>query len=411
MVWTTHDISEITAAMVDQLQAAVPNSGLWMSQGGAIPYFSIKVSACSPDDARARQDADCQLSLYLLHVAQDPYMRNTPIFNATAILNRQHPLSLDLTYLMTAYSPDNAEREQQAMSIALSWFHEHAISLATASNEHMTVTLGSDTLSDMSALWQSFTVAYRLSTIYRVAVAFVTPAAQPPPPAPPPTQIGLVVAPTSAPLDSAPLTPPPPPRFPLAAPLTGGTPFKVEGLGLKARAGSASLDVFLTSVDGSVTWSVGAWITGPQPVADVILNPPAAYGVGAAPSPPATTPAPGVYLLTLGSGWDRNPATPIIIAPSFTGVTTPPVLTPVAGLCTVTGAGFTPDATQVIVGGVALTPAPPPPAAPGPGTFTVSADGTTIVFGPPGALPAGLAPLRIRVDGVEAPATWQVNIP
>ena len=51
----------------------------------------------------------------------------TARLSATALSNTQQPLSLDLAYLLTAYASDNASREQQAMSIALRYFHEQPI--------------------------------------------------------------------------------------------------------------------------------------------------------------------------------------------------------------------------------------------------------------------------------------------
>src|ERR1700722_14849635 len=112
MGWTTYDISEITDALVSLLTTAVENSPLWTSEGGSVPNFLVKVSGNSPDSLRDAQEGECQLSLYLLHVGQDPYFRNTPIFGTSAMANNQQPLSLNLTYLLTAYAPNNALREQ-----------------------------------------------------------------------------------------------------------------------------------------------------------------------------------------------------------------------------------------------------------------------------------------------------------
>jgi hypothetical protein len=425
MVWTTYDISEITDALVAQLTQAVQNSPLWTSEGGTIPNFSVNVTGNSPDTMRNGQEGECQLNLYLLHVAQNPYLRNTPILGTGAMAKTQQPLSLDLTYLLTAYCQQNADREQQAMSIALRWFHENPI-YSTAAGEYLTVGLGPDTLREMSALWQSFTVAYRLSTIYRVAVALITPSQGPSTPFPPPKRMGLVAAPAPAPFSVSPqvfqtarqatFTVPPGDTDPTlvtitTAPLsiTGGQPVLVGGQGLKA---TPPLDVFLSTIDGATTWTVTGWISGAALASDLVLLPPSAYAIAPAPAPPASTPAPGVYLLSVGTGTNRSQAVPVTIVPRFDNLLSPPILPEVAGVYTVNGAGFTPGATQLWLGGVAMTatspPGTPPAAA---GQFSVSNDGTTIAFMRPAGLPSGLAALRVRVDGVDAPPTWQVNVP
>src|SRR6516165_4137385 len=203
MGWTTYDLSEITDALVSLLTTAVETSPLWTSEGGSVPNFLVNVSANSPDDLRNAKIGECQLSLYLLHVGQDPFYRNSSIYGPSAMANNQKPLGLSLTYLLTAFSPDNALREQQAMSIAVSYFHEHPIYQGppdpmTGQYQHLTIGLGTDTLSEMSALWQSFTVAYRLSTLYRVAIAFMTPSTAADTPKPVPVKMGLTVSPAAA---------------------------------------------------------------------------------------------------------------------------------------------------------------------------------------------------------------------
>jgi hypothetical protein len=426
MVWTTYDMSEITDAVVAQLTQAVQFSPLWTSEGGVIPNFSINVTGNSPDTMRDGQEGECQLNLYLLHVAQNSYLRNTPILGTGAMANTQQPLSLDLTYLLTAYCKQNADREQQAMSIALRWFHENPI-YSTVAGEYLTIGLGSDTLSEMSALWQSFTVAYRLSTIYRVAVALITPSLGPATPFPPPSRMGLVAAPAPAPLGVTPqvlqtarqitFTIPPgnisDPTLVTAASaplsITGGQPVLVGGQGLSA---TPPLDVFLATIDGATSWTVTGWVSGTPLASDLVLLPPASYAIAPAPPPPASTPIPGVYLLSVGAGTNRSPAVPVAIVPRFDNVLSPPILPEIGGVYTVTGAGFTPAATQLYLSGVAMLPTSPagtPPTVSG--FFSISNDGTTLVFIPPAVLPSGLAVLRVRVDGVDAPPTWQVNIP
>ena len=425
MGWTTYDLSEITDALVTLLTDAVASSQLWVSNGGAVPNFLVNVSGSSPDDVRHTKEGECQLTLYLLHVGQDPFFRNTPIFGTSAMANNQQPLSLNLSYLLTAFSPDNALREQQAMSIALAYFHENPIyqgppDPGTGKYQHLTIGLGPDTLSEMSALWQSFTVAYRLSTIYRVAIAFMAPSAAPGAPAPNPDTVGLSVL-------QAPVPPSPPvaagavsgaqlflPKLQISsappasgsnyldeltvreAPLLlqGGMQIVLSGQGL----GAAGLVLQLSSADGTSSWIITAWQSAAATGNTMTLTPPAAYAIGTAAAVPASTPVPGVYLLAVGYAGSFSTGVPVLIAPVFTGVASPAVLNAVGGVYSFTGAGFVPAATQVYVNNTLLAAA----------DVTIDPTGTSVKFTLPSTMPHGTLPLRVRVEGVDAPATWQV---
>jgi hypothetical protein len=68
--------------------------------------------------------------------------------------------------------------------------------------------------------------------------------------------------------------------------------------------------------------------------------------------------------------------------------------------------GFIAGQTQVLLETLALTEAQAPPPA---GRFSVI-DIQTIVFQPPAGLPAGLYGLRIRVNQVESPPSWWVQV-
>ena len=423
MGWTTYDLSEITEALVTLLTDAVASSKIWVSNGGAVPNFLVKVSGCSPDDVRNAQEGECQLTLYLLHVGQDPFFRNTPVFGTSAMANNQQPLSLNLSYLLTAFSPDNAMREQQAMSIALAYFHENPIyqgppDPGTGKYQHLTIGLGPDTLSEMSALWQSFTVAYRLSTIYRVAIAFMAPRAAPDTPAPNPDTVGLSVLQAPAPpvaagaaggaqliLPKLHISAAPPAsgsnyldeltvqEAPLI--LQGGVTILLGGQGL---APAAPLALVLSSADGTGSWTVTGWQSAAATNTQMTLTPPAIYAIGSAAAAPASTPVPGVYLLAVGYPGNLSTGVPVIIAPVFSAVSNPAVLNAVGGVYSFTGAGFVPGATQLYVNGTLLDAA----------DVTIDPTGSSVKFTLPTTMPHGTWPLRVRVEGVDAPTTWQV---
>jgi hypothetical protein len=414
MVWTTYDLSEITEILVNQLVDAVKASKLWTSNGGTIPEFLINITGNSPDSMRQSKDGECQLNFFLLHVGQDPYTRNSLVNGPGAMANTQDPLSLDLTYLLTAYAHENSVREQQAMSIALSWFHENPVYQALpppgqpqAPVQYLTISLGTDTLSEMSVLWQSFTVAYRLATLYRVAIAFLTPSQAPTALAKNPTQLGLTVAPAA--LDVAPQLFAPFDQFAFTVPadgqaddvtyaaeakyFAGGVTIILSGTGL-----NAPVDVYLSSLDGAQSWTISGWQTVPATGTTITLKPPVGYFIGGAAAPPASTPPPGLYLLAVASAGARGPAIALPIVPRFDNVAVPPVLKAAGGKYSFTGGGFVPGVTQIFVGGMQLDA----------GLVNISADGAEVTFSLPATQPPGTLPLRVRVDGVDAPPTWQV---
>src|ERR1700710_2507222 len=98
-MWATADLSDITLILTGLISQAVGSSPL--------PFVSkIKVSASSPETMRdsGRNTGDqCYLNLYLLHIGRDPYWRNTPLAGPRPQLNSVQPLSLNLSYLLTAY--------------------------------------------------------------------------------------------------------------------------------------------------------------------------------------------------------------------------------------------------------------------------------------------------------------------
>jgi hypothetical protein len=349
-----------------------------------------------------------------LHVGQDPFFRNTPIMGPGAGRNTQQPLGLNLSYLLTAYAPANAVREQQAMSIALSCFHEQPVYTGTA-GAYLTVSLGSDTLADMSALWQSFTVAYRLSTVFRVAIAFLTPSQPPDTQAAPPTKIGLALAPVAPTTNGAPTLFQParvidfmvPPgdtdadvvtARPEQTAAVGGGQVLIGGANLDA---AAAANVFLSTLDGTSSWTVTAWRTGTPSASSLVLSLPSAYALDIASVSTSVTPPPGVYLLAVGDGGTtRSVPIPLQVAPRIDPLAgNAPVLLPTNGTFAFTGAGFISGATQLFLGGQRLLDA----------QVTVDPTGTSVSFVPLPPQPPGVLPLRVRVDGVDTWPPWQVS--
>lgn len=431
MAWDTPDLSSITDAITDMLDAAAASSPLW-TPTGPITKFNITASGGMPDEVR--DDGDCQLSLSLLHVGPDPSWRNTPVLGPRPLVNAQQPFALVLTYLLTAYAGDDFHQEQQAMSIALACLHAQPIH-KTASEE-FTITIEPATLDELSRLWQSITVPMRLGALFRVAVVFLSPRDPPATVSPPPDTATLVVAPAPAALNEVPQLFQAASLVTFLTPVGGGveavettvspavvTPgaaLTLGGTGLDLPQGA---DVYLSRPDGTSESKVTPWrkralaplLPPPSPPAPTlaskfVLELPATVG-----PLPGGAPAPGLYLLAVGRDGPqphRSAPIPIVVAPRIDDTTPPtkPELAPGGGgVFAIEGEGFTPGATEIFLDTIALATAGG--ATPGPGEQLVAADGRTVSFRPPAGLPAGRYHVRVRVNGVEAPPAWWFEVP
>ena len=167
MAWSTPDLSDITHVLRGLIESAVNASALQHAQ-------NIKVLCDSPDTARAT-DGHCHLNIYLLHVGRDPFWRNTPVQGPRPQLNSSQPLSLNLSYLLTAWCDKDFALEQRAMSIALQTIHANPIvnqTLIIAESltqwlpkGEFVISIEADTIEEMSRLWQAITVPIRLSAL------------------------------------------------------------------------------------------------------------------------------------------------------------------------------------------------------------------------------------------------------
>lgn len=436
------DLSIITDTLIKLLEDCRDHSPLWNPEGLAVnpgPTFTIKITGSMPE--AVRKDGDCQLSLYLFHVAQDKFQRNSPVMGPRSSVIPQQPLSLDLYYLLTAYADKNYVQEQQAMSIAMRCLYEtpivHKTVLINTQNvkEEFCLTMEVETADEMSRLWQSFTTSFRLSVFYKVSVVFITPDVPGTQPAPPPKRIGLSVNPTLLPFVSegqvfgtlrnviytSPDTTAAKPDIrsfdQSPATVAAGQRFLLQGGGLNQ---DISHRVYLLFPDGT-EHEVTSWVVSdPDPShklrtdARITLELPTTLG-----APPNTPPA-GIYQLRVGSDKTqgdaqtiRSNATPFSIAARVDiadplGPPVPPLLTAVGSIFTLSGAGFITGKTEVLLDTVPLTMAS---GTPGAGEFNVNGSGTAISFRAPGHLTPGRYTVRIRVNQVEAAPAWWINIP
>ena len=427
--WSIPDLSDITNVLTGLLQTAL---------NAANPSASnIKIYNNSPDSART-SDGYCHLTLYLLHVGRDPYWRNTPVSGPRAQLNSAQPLSLNLSYLLTAWHDTDFASEQRAMPLALQAIHSQPIVtqkviqkdslLQWLPNGEFTVSIEADTIEEMSRLWQAITVPIRLSALIKAGVVFIAPSAPPQTVWPVPTVANLSVSPE--PIAATPPQAPQPLLFagggvtmqpvlpdvadPNTVVATTG-PLTVAGGGSLVVAGNdldqpVAVQVFLRVPGGATSWDVTPWRQSPVQAGQLVLALPAAYADPA--NVPTATPPPGLYDLSVGSVplAARSNAIPIVVAPRVDNMLNPPKLTAdQTGMYTVKGAGFSAASTIVALGALPLVKAATP--APTAGQFAVDGTGTTITFMLPSPLPAkGDYPVLIQVNGIAAAPGWVVEV-
>jgi len=426
MEWSASDLSAITQVVLGLVTSAI------QSADHSLQLNNVNVSAVSPEAAR-KDSSKCQLTLYLLHVGRDPYWRNTPPTGPRPRLNSAQPLSLNLSYLLSAWHDQDVIIEQRAMSVALQAIHSQPIVTLKAMQDpslpkggEFTMSIEADTIDEMSRLWQAFTVPIRLSALIRVGVVFIDPTKTPDTPKLPPTAANLSVAPNPTSNAVKPLLfagngqsfgPVPSDADPAQVTATNGPLIAVGGgdLAILGNGITPALapDVFL-GVPGTATeWKVTSWRKDTTQPGELDLLLPAAYAdvATAAPPPPAAMPLPGVYNLTVGGAAPnmRSNAVPLAIAPRVDNVAIPPTLQPDpnTGVYSVHGAGFVPATTIVALGTTPLTAA----AAPGPGQFAINAAGTAIDFLLPSPKPPpGSYPLLIQTNGIAAAPGWIVSV-
>jgi hypothetical protein len=439
------DLSFVTNTLIGRLEAFFPKSPLWQALVDSGTTFPITFSGALPD--ALRKEPGCQLSFSLIRVTENRYQRNSPLTGPRAQTIPFQPMSLDLYYLLTAFADKAYEQEQQAMTIAMQFFYQTCIvhapvslpGIATPVNEEFTITMEVESTDEMSKLWQSITVPYRLSVMYRVSVVLLTP------PAPPALAKPVLVSKTT--LDPA-LFP-----FALAGQLIGasrsfsfaspdstgadprivnidyspavvaaGQRFFLYGAHLN-QAGPApkpatSFRVYLIQPDGSEVQVTDQWKvpeTNPaapnfQTDARITLDLPNTVG-----PLPLNSPPPGVYQLRAGSDsppepfTNRTNAVPFTVVPRINVTIAPPaapILTPVAGTYTLNGEGFIAGGTHVLLDTIVLIDNP---AGPSDGEFRVVSR-QQVEFRPPLGIALGRYTVRVRVNNVEAPPSWWIVI-
>jgi hypothetical protein len=422
-VFGTPDLASISGVLVDLVRSCNDSSAAWNPDGANPPPgpdFTLEVSGLAPD--AVRHLGNCQLTMYLFHVAADPFNRNQPLDGRFSGLIPYLPLGLNLFYLVTAYDTQTAAHEQRAMSIAMKCLHEHPIIktnlsvLGKTSPVELTITLEANSVDEMSRLWQASTVAQRLSAVYRVGVAFLSPEQDTSVAAPPVLTLASAAAPgldpkfdgsrsTLAFIDLSSTAGHPHFLRHVVSPAAPayGQNFELVGSGLQSAPAQKVFLVRPSGVEADVTatWSTAAGADESGHLLRLHV--------------PDPGPAPGVYQLRVDAQVQigsvvrslRSNTTPISVVPRVdTGAASPPLLSPDgAGLYTINGAALGPR-TELLVGAVSLNGVGGAPAA---GQFNVNAGFTQATFKAPIGLHGRFA-LRVRAGGVEAAPAWWIDL-
>lgn len=408
----TFDLSAITDSLIYLVNKYWDSAPLWgelegdSPPGQPTPFFKPNISGMAPDVLG--KESGPQLSLFLYHVEANNAVES--LFWAPQSLSsaagpgqpvRFLPFALDLYYLMSAFAADNYHWEQQAMSVALRIFHANPIVRDPLGSPpwELTLTMEHRAYNEMSDLWQATTAPIRLSVVYRAAVVFLDSDTMPK--AATKTK-GFNVAVEQA----------PPAALAAAADRDLSGPVELFGTFRRARyvgpAGPVSFTqspatvapgqqvwlmganlsgaaIALVSEEGVVTDISGWVVAADSTTTRVVLQVPDALG-----SPPGPPPATGRYQLQVGGD-----LAPLSVA-AYVDPAGGPVL-PAGPSITLTGEGFVAGATEVQVGAI-----------PVPGSqLTVGAGGTSLTFPSPAGPPGTVAPISVRVQGIESdPALW-----
>jgi hypothetical protein len=402
------DLSVISDKLTSLIEAALT---------AATPGFAFTVSGSMPESVR--NDGSCQVSFYLYHVGVDKTMRNTPVIGPDLV--RQRPMGLELYYLLTVFAGKDYVKEQHAISIAMRALYDNPYIRTGGVGEEMTLTMEMEGIEKLGILWQAISAPLRLTAVYKVAVAFLTPSEATPAPAKKPTAFTLVADPAALPFAESGQLAGSYTRITYITPdstaaqlkaaifdLSPGTAVPGQevilyGAGLN-RVGTDR--VFLLDADGTNERDITAWRAANPALhtgTKIVLNLPPTVGAA-----PANSPTPGVYQMCVGGGPGvRTNSIPVAIAAAIIGVANPPLLPQAAGLFTFDGVGFLPARTEVLLETVALNEAGAAPAA---GEFQIQLGGGSIQFRAPAIMKSGRYPLRVRVNRVESAPSWWVDV-
>jgi hypothetical protein len=139
----------------------------------------VPVTLAPPDVAVSDVSGE-RVNLFLYKVEENASLKNMdlPGRGSPGAYGRP-PLALDLHYLLTAYGPneENQIAAHQILGDAMAVLHDHAVVLPPQLSarlagefENVKIYFEPMSLEELSKIWSSLLLAYRLSTAYRVTV-------------------------------------------------------------------------------------------------------------------------------------------------------------------------------------------------------------------------------------------------
>jgi hypothetical protein len=141
---------------------------------------SIEVSTTSPQ--RVTLNTDRLLNLYLYQVVEDPHAKNRPPIPVGPDRLRPPPLALNLYYLMTPYAKDEQDNKDEHLILgeAMRILYEHSTLTdpyleggLKGRGEEVRLVLCPTNLEELTRIWNSLQMSYRLSVCYEARVLLV----------------------------------------------------------------------------------------------------------------------------------------------------------------------------------------------------------------------------------------------
>jgi hypothetical protein len=274
---------------------------------------TFRVTTLPPDDDRVNEETGINLFLYRIH--ENPFTKNMDWRGdkVSPVRNGKPPLSLVLSYLLTAYAkaggtPQDDITSHQLLGNAMAVLHDYPVlndihdsdfdaaldaqfppELRNAFDK-IKVSMLPTTMEEFSKIWTGLSKAYRLSVAYEVSLVEIGPTTPPVLPAPAAQQPSVRVATSGA------------PQIGSVTPATGpaGATVRITGANLQQPGKATSVQV------GDDVFSEDELVSvSPQEI-DLVI-----------PSAPGSGP---VLPITVSIGGTTSPAAAYRVTPWITGI-------------------------------------------------------------------------------------------
>jgi hypothetical protein len=147
---------------------------------GIVSTDTIEITLTSPQ--RVTLTTDRLINLYLYQVIENPFAKNQEPIRVGHNRLRHPPLALNLYYLLTPYAKDERDNKDEHLLLgeAMRVFYEHSIlkdpilqGSLKGSSEEIKLVLCPMNLEELTRIWNSLQMSYRLSVCYEARIALV----------------------------------------------------------------------------------------------------------------------------------------------------------------------------------------------------------------------------------------------